>query len=166
VKATFSVSFFSPSKEETIRVENQQEYWLMCRAQGLIYFLWHLWTPAVRLQQLNHSQSIAPSFGEPKCQSHGDEEMRVLLSPAQEKNWAGKLTILVSAAVTIWIWEALFWGGIHILCQILQPMSDKRVLGLVMDLNWNTWGIHLGWSKETLNFHTHLEINSFHLLHH
>ncbi|KAH9533118.1 hypothetical protein CY35_18G034500 [Sphagnum magellanicum] len=31
------------------------------------------------------SLSIAPSFGEPKCQSHGDEEMRVLLSPPQKK---------------------------------------------------------------------------------
>lgn len=37
--STFSVSFFSQSKEGTIRVENQQEYWLMCRISSWTHLL-------------------------------------------------------------------------------------------------------------------------------
>jgi hypothetical protein len=38
-----------------------------------------------------------------------------------KKNWAGKLTILVSAVVTNWIWEALFWEHFHQKGKIYYP---------------------------------------------
>jgi hypothetical protein len=59
--STFQVSFFSPSKEETIRVENQHEYWLMCRISS--------WTHLLLMTFVNTS-SQTPTTTQSLCKCH------------------------------------------------------------------------------------------------